>query len=97
MEPSVIEHNGSSTYAPLERQVNDISQEIVKDILNRLEGERQTLEQNYHKWKKKEVTGVQFMSILELKKSLSIKLRENMRKHFRHSLLIVGVFCVGSG
>lgn len=36
--------------------------------------QRQTLEQNYQKWKCKEITGVQFMNLLELKKNTFYKI-----------------------
>ncbi|MEH7131244.1 recombinase [Neobacillus drentensis] len=35
---------------------------------------RQTLEQNYQKWKSKEMTGVDFMTLLELKKNSFYKI-----------------------
>ena len=36
--------------------------------------QRQTLEQNYSKWKQKEITGVQLMALLELKKNSFYKI-----------------------
>jgi DNA invertase Pin-like site-specific DNA recombinase len=36
--------------------------------------QRQTLEQNYPKWKRKEITGVEFMTLLELKKNSFYKI-----------------------
>jgi DNA invertase Pin-like site-specific DNA recombinase len=36
--------------------------------------QRQTLEQNYPKWKSKEITGVEFMTLLELKKNSFYKI-----------------------
>ncbi len=36
--------------------------------------QRQTLEYNYPKWKNKEITGVEFMNLLELKKNSFYKI-----------------------
>lgn len=36
--------------------------------------QRQTLEQNYPKWKNKDITGVEFMGMLELKKNSFYKI-----------------------
>ncbi|PEQ90722.1 DNA recombinase [Bacillus sp. AFS006103] len=42
--------------------------------------QRQTLEQNYQKWKSKEITGVQFMTLLELKKNSFYKIVGEYKK-----------------
>jgi DNA invertase Pin-like site-specific DNA recombinase len=44
--------------------------------------QRQTLEQNYQKWKKKEISGVQFMSMLELKKNSFYKITREFENTF---------------
>ncbi|SDM73183.1 recombinase family protein [Bacillus sp. OK048] len=42
--------------------------------------QRQTLEQNYKKWKSKEISGVEFMTLLELKKNSFYKITGEYEK-----------------
>jgi len=42
--------------------------------------QRHTLETNYDRWKRKEITGVQFMELLELKKNSFYKIVKEYEK-----------------